>query len=595
MSRSPTVSRALKKRIDGIAAQLTGRETPATLRSYAEQARAQGDWARDAYFRRRIAELEPERFGAWVQLGHALKETGFHAKAEGAYRRAMELKPDDKEVVVQLAHLAKVRGDFEEARRCFEDALGGGHPDRTEIEAELRRLRQSDNSTIFWDVARDAAPVPLRVFLSSPSKLMDESAKAGLEAGLGHAEYSYAFAMRGFAEALRELEIDFTVLERPENIADIRERSEGEVNIHLGFYPPERIRLLKGAYNIICFAWEFDRLRNPEEVISYHAFADQAEMLDVADEIWVPSSHGAEVVRARVSKPVRHVQSPVLSNLTRHPRDQAPSGREVLRAARDLLSTSWEPLAVLGRLQPTLDYAARRRRAPLQSILAGAGIAEPRLYLSLFNVHDYRKQIEPMLDGFLRFIEDDPNAILLLKITTPQRGRLNAHLLGEQLANSERLLRPLVSNRVWLTDDVLSRADLNRLYDAAAFYLCTSHGEGQNLVLLEAMGRGVVPVSVDNTAMADYISPDNAIVIPSRRESFDVRLARRYAMYGAPTYFATGDDVRDALKRSAALSPAEYGRLSAAAQAQVRDQFGLAPFARSFETMIASLRKEEQA
>ena len=91
---------------------------------------------------------------------------------------------------------------------------------------------------------------------------------------------------------------------------------------------------------------------------------------------------------------------------------------------------------------------------------------------------------------------------------------------------------PLICERVLLTTDALSRAEMDCLYEAAAFYVCTSNAEGQNLPLIEAMGHGVVPVSVNHTAMRDYVTPENAIVIPSRSGPFTMRLTLRYGLYG---------------------------------------------------------------
>ncbi|WP_292071884.1 glycosyltransferase [Brevundimonas sp. UBA7534] len=590
MSRSPHVGRALKKSITGIAAQLTGRETPEQLRRYADQARAQQDWARDAFFRRKVCEMEPERLGAWIQYGHALKEAGFHARAAEAYNRALALKPGDPEITLQLGHLAKVRGDFAEAQRCFEEARAGGHPDVDHIDFELKLLRKIDNSRVFWGEGAEGERVPLRVFLSAPAKPVNETDRSAASDGLGRSDYSYAFAMRGFMEALDEMEIDYTLIQRPESIADIRERSAAEINIHLGFYPPEHIRVLKGAYNINCFAWEFDRLRSRDEIPSDHAFADQIQTLSIADEIWSPSEHGATAVRdSGVAKPVRRAPSPVLSNLVKRGRDHAPTPREAERAARDLGAVNWTPLAILPRVKETVEQAAHARTRTLQAILSE--FESPTVYVSVLNVHDYRKQAEPMLAGFLRFAETNPDAILMLKLSTPFRGRglANRILLEDQIANAGRMVPPLVSERIWLTDDVLTRDEMNRFYDAASFYLCTSYAEGQNLPLIEAMARGVVPVSVDHTAMRDYISDNDAVVVPSHRRPLDLRMSQRYRMVGTAMNVVEPGDLKRALETAQGLSPEAYAHKSAAALAEVRDQFGLAPFADRLNAVVERL------
>lgn len=585
MARTPSIARSIKKGF----ASLTG-DSHDDLKKHADLARAQRDWARDVYWRRRICAEEPARAGAWIQLGHALKEAGFFAKSEEAYRQGLSLKPEDPDLILQLAHLAKVRGQLDETAELLRQVLDMGHPRSDEIAFQLGVLKKADNKTVFWDKGADLTD--LRVFLSAPSAPVTEDQKASAARLLGHADYSYAFAMKGFIQALEDLEIDHTVIAKPEYVSDIRRRSNAAINIHIGFYPPERIRVLKGAYNINCFAWEFDRLRTPDEAFSHHAFSDQATMLNIPDELWIPSAHGAEAVRPVVSRPVLRMPAPVLHGHSRRPRTARPSERDMARATRELNSVNWEPLAILPRVQSTMDGAARSRGTTLTSILASLGIEAPALYLSVFNVHDYRKQIEPMLDGFLRFTEQNPNAVLLLKMSTPHRAKrlANRILLEEQIADAGRIVSPMVSDRVWLTNDALTRKELITLFDAAAFYVCTSHAEGQNLPLLEAMGRGVVPISVNHTAMRDYITDNDAVVIPSHPRAMNIRLTSRYRMYGIDTNYVEAVDVEKALATANALSADTYAHKSAAAWEEVRTQFGSAPLEARLRALVETLK-----
>ncbi len=194
-----------------------------------------------------------------------------------------------------------------------------------------------------------------------------------------------------------------------------------------------------------------------------------------------------------------------------------------------------------------------------------------------------------MLDGFLAFSREHPDALLLLKASTPHRGvePLCRLLYQEQLHLDSELFPPLVSERVWLTDQVLTRDGMNHLYDASSFYLCTSYGEGQNLPLLEAMGRGVVPISVDHTAMADYIRPDNAVVIPSEMGVFDRRLTNRYGMYGAMTHYCRGSDVEAAIGTAISLDADQYSLRSEAALETVRQQYGVPSLEAAIHDVIA--------
>jgi tetratricopeptide (TPR) repeat protein len=590
MTRS--VTRALKGKLTNIV-------SPAglNLSTAASRARGSGNLAADVYFRRRICERKPESVGSWVQYGHALKEAGFHKLARNAYETALKLQPDDAEIIMQLGHLAKVQGVLDEARTAFEKAKALGHPNQHSLDFELGLLRRAATPAIFADAPRTADRSGVKVFLSVPGGQVQENDKATVGSGIGVADYSYSFAMRGFVQALAELEIDYAVIEHPEYISDIRDRSGADINIHLCFYPPERIRLLKGAYNVNCFAWEFDRLRSPTELLSYHAFADQATMLNTADEIWTPAdSATAAVVASGVTRPVKTVTAPILENISKKARTSLGQWSESDRLCAHLKEVVWQPLAIVPRIQPAMNGASNARRTGLRNILRMTdGPTPPRVFLTIFNVHDFRKQLRPMLEAFNEFSSTNPDAILLLKMTTPMKGApVNSLILGEQINNPGFLAPPLVNDRVWITDQILTRAELTTLFDLSTFYLCTSHGEGQNLPLIEAMGRGVVPVSVDNTAMQGYIRADNAVSIPSEERPFDQRLAGRYGIYGAKTFFTKNADIEAALNTASALSDEQYASKSAAALETVRDKFGIAPFSDAFYDLVARLSSSSE-
>ncbi|WP_271084269.1 hypothetical protein [Brevundimonas sp. NIBR11] len=575
----------------GVGQLISAGQSPATLRQLADQARTRRDWNQAVFYRRLLCEKEDHRGGNWIQYGHALKEAGFHARAEQAYLHARELLPDNADLCLQLGHLAKIRGRFQDARMWFERALELKHDRVDEIAFELSLVKKVDTGVVYRESAVRSDPVPFRVFLSAPGGGFTESNRAAMTAGLGHGDYSYAFAMRGFVDALEALGVDHLVIKHPEYISDIRERSNAAVNIHLSFYPPERMRLLKGAYNVNCFAWEFDRLRLVGEVLSAHAFADQATMLDLADELWMPSAHGVASVAPALTKPIKVVPAPVLKDLVDAPRQGRVKPRDLEKGLRALSDVAWQPLAVLPRIQPQVNEGSQARQMRLQSVLDTYG-SEDRtpIFVTIFNAHDYRKQIKPMLEGFLKFSRSHPGAILLCKMTTVDKhATVNEILLREQLIEADTLLPPMISERVWITRQVLTRPEMNALFDVADHYVCTSHAEGQNLPLIEAMGRGVVPVSVAGTAMDEYISEDTAVVVETERRPFSPRLTARYGLYGLETYFTSADRVQRALNRAVDLSDEDYAARSAAAWAMVKSHYGLERFKAAFDELTAKL------
>jgi hypothetical protein len=77
--------------------------------------------------------------------------------------------------------------------------------------------------------------------------------------------------------------------------------------------------------------------------------------------------------------------------------------------------------------------------------------------------------------------------------------------------------------------------------------------------------------------MADYIRPDNAIVIRSESRPFTRRLASRYHMYGISTWYTSAEDVFSAFLCASEMDRDTYAARSAAASRVVADQFGTEP------------------
>ena len=129
------------------------------------------------------------------------------------------------------------------------------------------------------------------------------------------------------------------------------------------------------------------------------------------------------------------------------------------------------------------------------------------------------------------------------------------------------------SDNIVICNASLSGDELNALYELTDFYLCTSHAEGQNFPLQEAMALGVVPISVRHTAMADYITTGNAIVLESEAQALPPSVARKYALSGARWFCARPFNVYEGLNRAFNLPPGDYERLSASAAGAIAEHF----------------------
>jgi glycosyltransferase involved in cell wall biosynthesis len=584
MSKLPQMNRSVRE-----VASLEDVTIPLDLLSAADSARDRLEWTVAASAYGRYLKHMPNNGPIWVQHGNMLKEVGLLGPAAESYGRAMELMPSDPDVRVQRAILHKFLGEFTDAVRLFKEAKTLGFADLGFIANELDFLSSTDNRKTFAAVVYGRSPPPFRIYLSSAVGALRPETGRDLDTFLGMTNYSYGFSLKGFLLGLEALGLPYDVIPYPEYMADIRQHSYSDVNLHFAFHPPDRPRLLKGAYNVFVMAWEFERLRRPYELPTHHAFSDPVLMLRRAEEVWMVSNFGAEAVRRSGIDPIYTVPSPVLSDMLEQPRAALPALERVFRCASGLDGTQWIPLAIVPGLQATASQDAQRRRTSLRTIIVeNMGGEEPIFFLSVFNIYDYRKQIKPLLEAFVRLAKVRPNTFLLLKISFAHRaiGDLNEFMQRHQIADPGEMAPPLVSDRIWMTSDALSRAEMNHLYDLTTFYVSSAHGEGQNLPLIEAMGRGVVPVSVNHTAMRDYVLPETGIVVRSTRQPFNLRLRERYGMHDLDTFYVSAKDAYHALDRAIGINDAQYADFSQNALAEVRSRFGLAPFRLAIEQVI---------
>jgi len=90
--------------------------------------------------------------------------------------------------------------------------------------------------------------------------------------------------------------------------------------------------------------------------------------------------------------------------------------------------------------------------------------------------------------------------------------------------------------------------------------------------------------------MSDYISDNDAVVIPSRTRPLDIRLTARYRMYGVETNYVDADDVRSALERAGDMDDDAYAHRSSESWEEVRAQFGLEAFGDRLRTLVDTLK-----
>jgi glycosyltransferase involved in cell wall biosynthesis len=388
---------------------------------------------------------------------------------------------------------------------------------------------------------------------------------------LGAPHYSYHFAAERFTAMLARRGHAPCHLLMPEyyaTAAALPPRGPG-ADVHLIFRSTEQLRLLKPAVNICCFAWEFPVLKE-DTLPGEHPFANQHAMLSLCDEIWTPSEAACAVLRAHGLNRVQRIAAPVPL-----PEGDGPD-RGVARAA----------LAGIDAVTLDINFAwpesyqnerAAARKISLGDFLTSHQVDEaaPTVFLAILNPEDFRKNLDALLRGFHQLRRLRPDTVLIVKALTSANRYGLGEVAGGVMRNKLAPGTVLCDGGIAIINAWLDEAQMSCLYRLADFYLCTSLAEGQNLPLLEAMAHGTVAVTTANTAMADYITEQNAFIIASRRTINDCEhLAGTIARRAFCVDLCGAADVVAAAGAALAASAAVRAERAAAGIATLRRDFG---------------------
>ena len=399
--------------------------------------------------------------------------------------------------------------------------------------------------------------------------LVSSERKAEIRRQVGSAHYPYAPVERRFAEVFRRL--GFSV----ETIAEPQQLKDGAPRVHVAFRSSENLRLVSGAFNVCQFGWEFDVLQDrslPSEPILHN----QVHMLGLFDEIWAPSTYTQQVLRAHGLSQAQLMPTPVC--------EADPKPRLASQAILDLIGDA--PLTALGistELTPIENQRlASRGTVALKhhpAILDRLGGGDGRLYLTVCNPHDQRKNLLSVIDGFR--MTKQPGDLLLIKLIITNDGDLE----GAQDIHFRPLFQgapgAIADPDVVFLNHYLDWPQMEALYSLADVYLSATHCEGLNMPLLEAMAFGVAPVATRVTAMTDYLTPENAVEISTTRYAgFLPGMAADVARRPYEVDVASRSDIARAIATTRALGSAELAQLGAAARRTVAELYSFEAVAR---------------
>ncbi len=172
-----------------------------------------------------------------------------------------------------------------------------------------------------------------------------------------------------------------------------------------------------------------------------------------------------------------------------------------------ILDAAPEPVPLLAPVSAAVPVPV-----PLSRVVPATPVTlDGVVYVSLFSPRDGRKNWFDIVTAFCWAFRDNPGATLVLKIVA------SSDSYEPTLRHLLRELSPFVC-RVVVLRGYLEGEDYRALIAAASYYVNASHCEGLCLPMTEFMSAGTPAIAPDHTAFADYITADNAFVIPSGLE-----------------------------------------------------------------------------
>jgi glycosyltransferase involved in cell wall biosynthesis len=380
----------------------------------------------------------------------------------------------------------------------------------------------------------------------------------------GKAHYSWKIIARLYETGFRSAGFDIRKIERPEIYqADIARSVLGvsEGDIHVAVKPIEHLRPFHHLKNLFVCGWEFPEFSDSD--LGGSPFLNQLSILRKADAVICWTDYTAANLRALGLTKVHTLPPPITAH--------EPDNREAVMAM---------PSLALG----TYKRPVREVAVPLGERLAAA--KGKKVFLSILNPHDRRKQLPRMLAGFLKARERTDDILLVIKLivdsTTTTLADINDFL-------------PLLygfhgaSEHVLFCSEYLDEAAMADLMSTASFYLSCSSVEGLNLPVIEAMLGGIPVVTTFNSAMGTYLNSDLAVEIPTRP---DVMGAHGNALsdYMKFTHFPPNvDGIADAILHAADIGASRYEELSRRGREAAAARFGTEAFADDLGRLIEEL------
>lgn len=398
----------------------------------------------------------------------------------------------------------------------------------------------------------------------------------------GEAHYSYNVVFQRLKNAVEySLSESPIVLTHPEIYkSDLAKKRIGFFNnskpIHIAVKSPEDLRLLDGAYNIAHIAWEFNKLPTFDNK-RVTPLEKPLFSLGLFNEIWVGCDYTKKILLQQGLSNIHVIPCPI------------PTPNKKKENLYELLIDSNAINLNFKGSNGELKHALTSLINFKELFSRKYGNSHPKIYLTVANIWDYRKNLPRLLNCFEKFHNRHKNTALVVKLVIDNKSTcLNNinEILGIHFSDVVEFGN---SDGIFFISDHFSDEGLIKLINTADFYINLSHAEGQCLPILEAMACGVVPISCRHTAMLDYISPSNSYVVDSIE--VDVPDTAPYPKENLKWFDFSENSVDSALEKSFFEDQEVYNQLSLESIKTARDNYSYEEIQNKILNRILKIRE----
>lgn len=402
----------------------------------------------------------------------------------------------------------------------------------------------------------------MKVFISNAiekERLVDTS-RSSNDILYGRAHYSWKIVAKMYFEALKTIHTETRMIVSPDIYQSPEARNIVGINkddIHITVKPIEHIRPMYGVRNLFVCGWEFPEFTD-FPVNSNPAF-NFISTLRRADKVLCWSSFTVDNLRAYGLSNVVALPPPVF----------------------DLLEVEGEDVGLLTCLHYDPDAAHNFEYVTIGKVRTDY----EDVFFMVLNPWDHRKNLTALLLAFADFEQANPEkkCALFIKLIVDNINTFSEHII-EILRVYNGIERP--SENIYFIGSNMTPAQMIGMYKSFDFYICASSTEGLNLPLIEAMAVGMVPISSNATAMQDYITAENAIVMPTKKAPASAQFSSLAGAIALTHFPPSQTELTKALERASNLSKPQRAKKARKAKAAVAERYGIDRFEHDFRQIV---------